>query len=69
MMQTLPRLATATEVADQTGLSRHRVYELARVEGMPHVRLGRAVRFDPTAVRAWLAAGGTAADDDAVELG
>lgn len=55
----LPRLLTADEVARQTGLSKGRIYELAREEDMPHVRLGRAVRFDPVAVREWIASGGT----------
>ena len=54
----LPRLLTAEEVAQQLGLSRWRVYELAKL-GMPHVRLGRAVRFSADALREWLAAGGT----------
>ena len=41
----LPRLLTAAEVAGQTGLSAARVYELVRAGQIPHVRLGRAVRF------------------------
>lgn len=59
---TLPRLMTARELSRETGLSLARVYELARDGDMPSVRLGRAVRFDPGAVREWIAAGGTAGD-------
>ena len=57
--KTLPRLATAAEIAEQTGIPRQRVYELARDGAMPHVRLGRAMRFDPERIRAWLSSGGT----------
>ncbi len=55
----LPRLLKAQEVAGQTGLPLARVYELAREGQLPHVRLGRALRFDPTAVAEWLRNGGT----------
>jgi len=55
----LPRLMTAQDVARDTGIPLARVYELARDGDLPHVRLGRALRFDAEAVRRWLAAGGT----------
>jgi excisionase family DNA binding protein len=55
----LPRLLNAVEVADQLGLSRFRLYELCRRQEVPHVRIGRSIRFDPRAVAAWLAEGGT----------
>ena len=55
----LPRLISARDVADQTGLPLARVYQLAREDRMPCIRLGRAMRFDGDAVRAWLADGGT----------
>jgi len=35
---------------------------LSRTGELPHIRLGRALRYDPAAVRAWLDAGGTAAN-------
>ena len=60
----LPRLISARDVADQTGLSVARVYELAREARMPCIRLGRAMRFDGDAVRAWLADGGTTSRED-----
>lgn len=56
---TLPRLLTADEVADQTGLSKARVYELAREGDLPVVRLGRAVRFSERALAVWIESGGT----------
>lgn len=58
---TLPRLLTAHDVADQTGLSLQRVYELSRKGVMPSIRFGRALRFDPSAITDWLRAGGTQA--------
>jgi len=37
-----------------------RIYELARQDRIPHVRLGeRSIRFDLAVVRAFLAAGGS----------
>lgn len=58
-VETLPRLATAKEVAAATGLSLPRVYELARLGYMPVIRLGRSMRFDLATVAAWLRGGGT----------
>ena len=56
----LPRLATAKQIADFAGLSLARVYELARREGgIPHVRLGHSWRFDPAAVSEWFEHAGT----------
>lgn len=55
----LPPLMTAEQVSAQTTIPKHRVYELARLDLMPHVRLGRSMRFDPQAVRRWLDEGGT----------
>jgi excisionase family DNA binding protein len=55
----LPRLAKAKEVAAATGLPLARIYELARLNQMPVIRLGRAMRFDVQAVAEWLRNGGT----------
>jgi len=55
----LPRLLTARQVADQTGIPLSRVYELTREGDLPHVRMGRAVRYSAPALRAWIDAGGT----------
>lgn len=43
---------------------RHKVYTAAREHGMPCIRFGRAMRFDPKAVAEWLQAGGTASNGD-----
>ncbi len=60
----LPRLLTAHDLAEQfDSLSRQRLYELVRENRIPHVKIGRSVRFSAPKVAAWLDAGGTAADE------
>lgn len=56
---TLPRTATAQEVAEALGLRLHRIYALTREHRIPHVRIGRQVRYPVEAIRDWVAAGGT----------
>lgn len=60
-MQTIEatRLLTADEAALRLGVSRHRVYELARRGALPLVRLGRTVRIDPRALDRFIESGGT----------
>lgn len=60
MSDPLPRLLTAKQLARQTSLPLSRVYALAREGKLPVIRLGRAMRFDPDAVRAFFDDGGTA---------
>lgn len=55
----LPRLLTAPELAAQLGLTLTRTYAMARKGLMPAVWLGRQLRFEPNAIREWLATGGT----------
>jgi excisionase family DNA binding protein len=47
-------LMRADETASITGFSTFRVYELARLNLIPHKRLGRTVLFPRTAILAWL---------------
>jgi excisionase family DNA binding protein len=56
----LPRLLTAREVHEATGIPLARVYELTRDGEIPAVRLGRAVRYSATRLSEWIDAGGTA---------
>lgn len=56
---TLPSLLTAREVAAQTGLSVARIYEGGREGWLPCVRLGRAMRFQASALADFFASGGT----------
>jgi excisionase family DNA binding protein len=55
----LPRLLTAQTLAEHLDLPLWRVYELAREGQIPHLRIGRSLRFDPVAVSGWIRQGGT----------
>ncbi len=48
------RLWGPTEAATFLGMSESWVYTAARSGSLPAVRLGRAVRFDPATLRAWV---------------
>ncbi len=50
----------ARELAQRLGIHRTRLYALVRTGRIPHVRIGRAVRFDPASIRAWEQSGGWA---------
>jgi excisionase family DNA binding protein len=52
------KLLTAPQVADILQVSVARVYELARSNALPCVRLVRQVRFDERALREFIANGG-----------
>lgn len=56
----MARLQDANWLETEKGISRARALELARQKLIPHVRLGRQVRFDPDRVQSWLDAGGQA---------
>lgn len=55
-----PRLLTAEVVADYLGVTRGRLYELCREDLVPHIRMGRQLRFSPTELATWIELGGTA---------
>jgi len=50
------RLLTADEVADFLCVSKAWVYDQTRRNRMPHVRLGRYVRYRRGAIDGWIAA-------------
>ena len=58
-VSSLPRLLTAEQVAEQTGIPIYTVYALARENKLPCVRVGRAVRFADHALEDWIRHGGT----------
>jgi excisionase family DNA binding protein len=58
MTQETNRLITAQEAAAVLHVTRFRLYELARIGLLPTVRLGRQVRFDPSALQAFIETGG-----------
>jgi excisionase family DNA binding protein len=48
------RLLEPDEVAELLAISRKRVYALARGGGLPHIRIGRYLRFRAEAVQRWI---------------
>jgi excisionase family DNA binding protein len=52
------QLAKVDAVVERLGVSRYRVYELARDGLLPSVRIGASVRFDMDRVEEWIAEGG-----------
>lgn len=48
------RLLTAAEIAERLGVPETWVRESARSGAIPHIRLGRYVRFDLSDVERWL---------------
>jgi excisionase family DNA binding protein len=50
----------ARQVARWLGIHRTRLYHLVRTDRIPHLRVGRVVRFDPQAIATWVQTGGWA---------
>ena len=51
-------LIDARAVAERLNVSDKAIYAIARAGLIPHVRVGRSVRFDPDAIEAFIASGG-----------
>jgi excisionase family DNA binding protein len=64
----MDRLLTVKEGGDLLRLNIFSVYEMARNGCIPSVRLGRAVRFRPEALEAWLASGGNTSRSASADL-
>ena len=62
-MESEDRIGIAEEVADRLKVSVPRVYEMARKNLIPCVRMGRQVRFSERAIREWIEAGGQGLKD------
>jgi excisionase family DNA binding protein len=59
-------LLTAKEVSERLRVPVARVYELARLDALPVVRIGeRQIRFNEDAMRDWIARGGNYAGEKA----
>ncbi len=59
------QLINAEKAAPMLGLeNKIAVYEAARKGLVPHVRIGRRVRFDVESLKEWVARGGTTAADN-----
>ncbi len=50
----LPRLLSQREAAQLLGVSQRYLWTLRHRRGLPHVRLGRKVMYDPEALRRWI---------------
>jgi len=50
-----PRLLTADEVADMLRVDKSWVYAATRSNRIPHIRLGRYVRFSESSIIEWMA--------------
>ena len=48
------RLLTVDDVAELTGMGRDWIYAQVRAGQIPHIRLGRSVRFREHAIDQWL---------------
>lgn len=59
------RFLTAREVSIAMQIPLARVYELARLNLIPSVRMGRQVRFNEDALREWSARGGAVESNQA----
>jgi excisionase family DNA binding protein len=57
---TFPKLLKVPDVAEQLDVSTDRLYDLVRRNLLPHVKMGRAVRFEPSALENWISSGGRA---------
>ena len=54
------RIVGAKPIAELLDVKPSRVYDLAQQDLIPHIKLGRQVRFDLDKVIAWLEGGGQA---------
>jgi len=47
-------LINATDAAKRLGWSRFGLYKLVARQGIPHIRVGKVVRFDPADLDRWI---------------
>jgi excisionase family DNA binding protein len=60
------QILVAEEVAEMLRVDRQRVYELARRNAIPVIRLGeRQYRFDAEAIKQWIERGGDMTESEA----
>lgn len=61
MLDARPRaLKDVSYPAQRIGVPKSRIYDLCRQNLMPHIRVGRQVRFDPEQIETWIKGGGQA---------
>lgn len=62
------QILVADEVAEMLRVDRQRVYELARRNAIPVIRLGdRQYRFDAEAIRQWMTRGGSRVEEGTIK--
>ena len=59
----LKPLLTVEQAAQVLGLSRWTLYRMVSERRVPHVHLGRAVRFEPGKLQQWVAVNRVAVED------
>jgi excisionase family DNA binding protein len=58
-VENIRKLLDAKHIADLVGIPVSSIYDLARRNVIPHIRIGKAVRFQPEKITEWLASGGS----------
>jgi excisionase family DNA binding protein len=61
---TRQRLLDADDIADWLAIPKGAVYRLVRESRLPSIAVGRYLRFDTTALQAWIDAGGRGLEKD-----
>lgn len=54
----MERLLTVEELSNYLSVSEDRIYQLTREGILPHCRLGRSLRYSPSAIQAFIEQGG-----------
>ena len=53
-LSTIPQLLTIDQLAERLGITVRHVRRLVADRRVPYIKVGRLVRFDPNAIKAWL---------------
>jgi predicted DNA-binding transcriptional regulator AlpA len=61
VLKSKTRFMKAAELSDLFGMSRGRLYSMARSRRIPHLRIDTMIRFDPGRVADWLDSTGSTA--------
>ena len=56
-------LLTVSEVSQRLNIRTHHAYTLCAVGALPHIRVGRWLRFDDRTIEEWIRSGGTCATE------
>ena len=53
-IDTVPRLLDIDQLAQQLGITHRHIRRLIAERRIPHVKVGRLIRFDPDEISVWL---------------